>query len=270
MFDFEKITSKSFLYNLHSHTQFCDGHAPMREFVESAIKLGFTDYGFSPHSPIPIESPCNIEKENVEKYVEEARSLKTEFGNSIHLYKSMEIDYLSPQWGPSNAYFQKLDLDYRIGSVHFIPCDGTYIDTDGSFDKFKIKMAKFFDNDIKAVVESYYHQVVAMLEAGGFDLVGHFDKISQNANYFFPNIENEDWYNRLVLQTIDAIKDLNFTIEINTKSLAQHNRLFPNPKYYPLLKRYEIPVVFNSDAHYPNLINAGRQEARKIYNAASC
>ena len=39
-------------------------------------------------------------------------------------------------------------LDYRIGSVHFLPCGDGYVDVDGRFDSFKIKMERFFDNDI--------------------------------------------------------------------------------------------------------------------------
>ena len=49
-------------YNFHSHTEFCDGRAQMQAFAAKAVELGFRHYGFSPHSPIPIESPCNMAK----------------------------------------------------------------------------------------------------------------------------------------------------------------------------------------------------------------
>ena len=48
--------------------------------------------------------------------------------------------------------------------------------------------------------------------------------------------------------------------------MFQHHRLFPNERYFKRLKDIGIPVVFNSDAHYPDLINAGRMEAMTIYN----
>lgn len=264
--DFKKITDESQAYNFHSHTQFCDGHAPMRDFVIEATKQGFTDYGFSPHSPIPFESPCNMSMESVDNYTAEFESLKAEFANRIRLYKSMEIDYIDKEWGPSHPYFDTIGLDYKIGSVHFIPHEDTHIDTDGNFQNFKRKMENFFNNDIRYVVETFYRQTLDMINAGGFDIIGHFDKIGQNAGYFQPGIENEQWYERLVLQVIEAIKDSGIIVEINTKSLAQHNRFFPNVKYFPIIKRYGIPVIFNSDAHYPPLINAGRKEAYDIYN----
>ena len=265
MVNINKIISNSFLYNLHSHTQFCDGHADMRQFVEEAVNEGFTDYGFSPHSPIPISSPCNMKKEDTDKYSEEFQKLKAEFGSRINLYKSMEIDYLSEDWGPSNSYFDSLDLDYRIGSVHFIPCEDSFVDTDGSFDNFKKRMNEFFDNNIEYVVKTFYNQTLRMIEKGGFEIIGHFDKIGQNASQFKDGIESEDWYRKLVSEVIDAICDTKLTVEINTKSYATKNRFFPNERYFSILKRYGVPVVFNSDAHYPALINSGRKEAYTLY-----
>ena len=55
MIDFKNIAATSKLYNFHSHTQFCDGHAEMPEFAAKAAEMGFSHYGFSPHSPVPIE-----------------------------------------------------------------------------------------------------------------------------------------------------------------------------------------------------------------------
>ena len=64
---------------------------------------------------------------------------------------------------------------------------------------------------------------------------------------------------------IDAIKDTGLIAEINTKSLKQHGRFFPGKRYFHILKKYGIPVIINSDAHYPALINAGREEGFEAY-----
>lgn len=165
----------------------------------------------------------------------------------------------------TGGYFDSLPLDYRIGSVHFIPSPYGYIDVDGRYSAFKEKMAKFFDNDIVYVVRLFYDQTLRMIEKGGFDIIGHFDKIGHNAGYFKSGIEEEVWYFKLVKRTIEAIKEHNLIAEINTKALTDHNRLFPNLRYFDLLRKYEIPVLINSDAHYPHLINAGRSEAARYF-----
>lgn len=268
MIDFLQISSVSDLYNFHSHTQFCDGHATMDKFAAAALAAKFTDYGFSPHSPLPINSPCNMKTGDVDEYLAEVERLKDEYAGRIRLYASMEIDYLDEQWGPSVPYFDTLGLDYKIGSVHFIPCGDTFVDTDGHFDNFKIKMSRFFDNDIRHVVDTFYDQTLRMIAAGGFDIIGHFDKIGQNASYFRPGIEDEAWYGQRVSEVIDAIKAAGLIVEINTKSLTEHNRFFPGKRYFSRLKKEGIPVVFNSDAHYPHLINAGRFEAIEMFRQA--
>ena len=267
MMDFNHIVQKSKLYNFHSHTQFCDGRAPMEDFVKAAIEAGFTDYGFSPHSPIPFASPCNISFDSVEEYVAEYRRLCDKYGDRINLYLSMEIDYIGEQWGATNKYFDSLPLDYRISSVHFIPAftdNSLYIDIDGRYPAFKQRMELYFNNDIRAVVESFYAQSIEMVETGGFDIIGHFDKIGYNANQFQPGIEDEEWYERLFMRLFHAIMDNNLIIEVNTKAYVEHNRFFPDLRYFDMLKKSGATLLINSDAHYPHLINSGRMEAMRF------
>lgn len=247
-------------YNFHSHTQFCDGRAAMEAFVPAAVAAGFTHYGFSPHSPVPIVSPCNMHRDNVGIYLAEVERLKHLWGDRIKLYASMEIDYLDESWGPSNEYFQALPLDYRIGSVHFIPSDDGPIDIDGRFESFARKMKEHFHSDIRYVVETFYRQSIAMVEAGGFDIIGHFDKVGHNASHYQPGVEELSWYKKAVDALIDCIVASDLIVELNTKALREHNRVFPAPQYLPRLISAGVPVIVNSDAHVPALIDAGRVE----------
>ena len=269
MFDFQKITRETDLYNLHTHTQYCDGHATIEEFVNEAIAQGFTHLGFTPHSPISVESPCNMSRENVKLYFEEIERMRSTYGDRINLYTSMEIDYVSVGDGPASDYFQSLPLDYRIGSVHFIPAidkPDEMVDIDGKFPAFKARMAKHFDGNIEYVVRTFFAQMMAMVEEGGFDIVGHMDKIGFNASQYREGIDEEPWYDRLVIDLFENIMDNHYVIEINTKAWLQRNRFYPNLKYFGMLKRFNAPVVVNSDAHYPTLLNNGRMEAIRLLN----
>jgi len=267
MFDFQRITQETDLYNLHTHTQFCDGHAPMEEFVTEAIAMGFTHLGFTPHAPISVESPVNMSRETVQQYFDEMKCLRDTYGDRIHLYTSMEIDYVSVGDGPASDYFQQLPLDYRIGSVHFIPAidnPAVMVDIDGKFTGFKARMGKCFNGDIEYVVKTFFSQMMSMVEEGGFDIVGHMDKIGYNASQFRDGIDEEPWYDKLVIDLFENIMDHHLIIEINTKAWLQRNRFYPNLKYFGMLKHFNAPVVVNSDAHYPTLLNSGRQEAIKL------
>lgn len=236
----------------------------MEDFIKAAIEQGFTHYGFSPHAPVPIESPCNMAQDDVEAYLSEVSRLKAVFGSRILLFASMEIDYLGEHWGPANEYFVNLPLDYRIGSVHFLPSFASpevMVDVDGKPDAFCDKMDIHFGGDIEAVVRQFFAHMTEMVTHGGFDIVGHCDKIALNASHFRSGIDSEPWFEKLVINLIDAIMDCHLAIEINTKSWQRHHRFFPNERYFPLLARYGATICVNSDAHEPALINAGRVEA---------
>lgn len=249
-------------YTLHSHTEFCDGRATMEVFARKAVEDGFTHYGFSPHSPITIPSPCNMLRDNVARYDEEYRRIRDTYGDRVKFYRAMEIDYLGDEWGPAHEYFASLHLDYSIGSVHFIPCQsGEYVDIDGNFENFRKKMDKYFHNDIRYVVETFYSRSCRMVEAGGFDIIGHLDKVGCNAGYFQPGIESEPWYQALLDDLIHRVTDAGLVVEINTKAWHQHNRMFPHTDKWKKLVDVGIRLVVNSDVHVPALINAGRDEA---------
>lgn len=263
----------STLYTFHSHTEFCDGRATMEAFAREAVKRGFTHYGFSPHSPVPIVSPCNMRRSDVPRYLAEIERIRGEYGDRCRFYASMEVDYLGEMFGPSSAEIQQLPLDYLIGSVHFVASQkGRLVDVDGRFESFQRKMRDYFENDIRYVCEAFYRQSMAMVDAGGFDILGHLDKIGQNANYFQPGIEEEPWYQELVEALIDKVISYNgshperpLTVEINTKAYAEHNgRLFPHPRHWEHLQQAGIPLIVNSDAHVPALINASRDIALNL------
>lgn len=264
--DFKEIISRTRDYNFHSHTQFCDGRASMESMARSAVAAGMKHYGFSPHSPIPIPSPCNMLTLDVDQYLSEVERLKNmpEL-RSCKFYAAMEIDYLGSEWGPANEYFKTLPLDYTIGSVHFIPSQkGEYVDIDGHFDSFARRMKQNFDGDIEYVVDTYYRQSLAMIEAGGFDILGHFDKVGLNANYYAPGIEDSSFYRSRVEGLVDVIIAHGCVVEINTKAREQHGRFFPGERYLHALVDAGITLVVNSDAHHPERITASRDEAFEI------
>lgn len=247
-------------YNLHSHTQYCDGKAQMEEFAAAAAAAGFTHYGFSPHSPISVDSDCNMAKGDVAAYLAEVDRIKGgEYGERVKFYASMEIDYLGKDCGPALGYFRDMPLDYRIGSVHFVPNRrGEFIDIDGCASDFIKKMHDHFSDDIRYVVERYFEQVHEMIDGGGFDIIGHFDKIGHNGSHYVEGLDHEAWYNDLIDGVIAHIASAGIIAEINTKAKQVHNRFFPDERYWSKVVAAGIPVVVNSDAHHPTLINANR------------
>ncbi|MBR4118895.1 MAG: histidinol-phosphatase [Bacteroidales bacterium] len=257
------------LTNYHSHTPYCDGRCNIEEFIVTAIFWGFTSYGVSPHSPIPYPSSCNMLHERVEEYISEMNLLKQKYEGKIELYTGMEIDFFGEEWNTTIEYFKKMPLDYRIASVHFIPNQqGEYFDIDGNAHKFIKLIDTHFGGDIRYVVECYFENMIKMIEIGDYDFIGHPDKISMNASAYSPHITDSKWYKDIVHDYFKFIAKKGVMLEVNTKAYTPHSYLFPNVQHLKYLKKLNIPLVVNSDAHIPSLMKSGYKEAYTLLKEA--
>lgn len=250
--------------NLHSHTQFCDGRASMQDMVAAAYNAGFKVWGFTPHAPIGIPSPCNMQAEDVDAYKSEVERLRKLYPG-MTLLAGMEVDYLHEQEGPHTELVKSYQLDYVIGSVHFIPNQqGVYIDIDGSPERFKKNLEEVFSGDLKYVVRTFWKQTQAMIASGGFDIIGHIDKIGLNASYVDAEIENDMEYRELAEETLRMAIASGMGVEINTKQYERYGRFFPHIRYWTELKEAGVKMPVNSDAHETEKIDSGMSKAFEI------
>lgn len=265
MIDFKAIISQTGRYNFHSHTQYCDGRAAMADFAAAAAAAGFRHWGFTPHSPLTVPSPCNMSTDDVPAYLEEVSRLRSLYPDGPRFYASMEIDFLGREWGPQVSYFQDLPLDYRIGSVHFVKApSGDYVDIDGSYETFARKLHTYFRDDLRYVVNLFYEATLEMIDLGGFDIIGHYDKIGNNADFVRKGIEQEGWYRDLAEEATEALIKSGVAVEINTKAYDKCSRFFPENSHWPRLVDAGVTLLVNSDTHYPELHSAGRSEAFEL------
>ncbi len=254
-------------YNLHSHTEFCDGHATLSEMAGAAAEAGMRVWAATPHSPICVESKCNMSKDSVPAFLEQCEAARERYDGTMRFLTSMEIDFINRDFGPHIDYFQRLPLDFRLGSVHFVPNqEGIWLDCDGRFERFAEYLRYGFNGDLRYVVEKYFEQVLAMLELGGIDMLGHFDKIIGNAAMADATIESQGWYEALVDDVVTHASASGVVVEINTKAFHDKGRFFPHSHWWDKLKSAGVPVAVNSDAHYPEKVNLGRREAISLWN----
>lgn len=255
-----------YLSNYHSHSLFCDGRGTPEEFVKFAISEGFKAYGFSSHSPLPFETNWNMSAADLPAYLEHTLYLKEKYKGRIELYVSLEIDYLDETYNPSIPYFKEMPLDYRIGSVHYLSmgselAEANMVGIDGPYADFERAVGTHFGGDVRKAVKRYYDVSMKMVEAGGIDIVGHMDKIYMNGSLYPGFNMDEDWYKLLVNDYLRLIAEKGLMVEVNTKNITRRQHTYPDKMFFPLIKELNIPVMVNSDCHYPNLVNDGRKEA---------
>lgn len=241
----------------------------MEDFVRFALSEGFTSYGFSSHAPLPFSTAWTMEWDRMDDYLMEFRRLRAKYAGRIELYIGLEIDYLNEESNPSATRFRELPLDYRIGSVHMLYNDKSeVVDIDVPADAFGQIVDGQFGGDLERVVRSYYGRLRHMLELGGFDIVGHADKMHYNAACYRPGLLDEPWYDTLVKEYFEDIARRGYQVEINTKAYHDLGTFFPNERYFPFLHSLGVRVQVNSDSHYPERINSGRPEALQALKKA--
>lgn len=258
--------------NYHTHCLFCDGKGEPEDYVRKAIDLNFQSLGFSSHAPVHIPNGWTMKEENLEKYVETIKSLKEKYKNHIQIYCGLEVDYFPGISGPDSPRFKELDLDYTIGSVHFMKNErtGECLNLDGSEEKYERIIETFFNGDVKAFVTEYYSLVRRMLSEHKPDMVGHLDLVRKNNKNQRHFNEMEDWYREAVLKTLQVIKDSGVILEVNTGAMAKGYLTTPYPSFWVLEKCNElgIPVTLNSDVHSPEKLDAFFDEALVLIKEA--
>lgn len=249
------------LTNYHSHCLYCDGRANMEDFIRFAISEGFSSYGISSHAPLPFSTAWTMEWDRMGNYLSEFSRLKEKYEGKIELAIGLEIDYLNDDSQPALTRFQELPLDYRIGSVHMLYSpEGQVVDIDTPAAIYRQLVDAHFDGDLDSVIHLYYKNLNRMVELGGFDIVGHADKMHYNASCYRPGLLDEPWYNTLVCDYFETIARRGYIVEVNSKAFLELGTFYPNERYLPLFKELGIRMQVNSDAHYPERINNGRSE----------
>ncbi len=69
---------------------------------------------------------------------------------------------------------------------------------------------------------------------------------------------------RRVDELISEIIGADLVVEINTKAWRDYGRFFPSQRYWKRLIENNVTIVVDSDAHYPELIDASRREATDL------
>ena len=242
-------------FNLHTHSIYSDGKSQPREIVEEAVRQGLTTLGFSEHSPLPFDNDFSVKEADMPCYVAEIAQLKEEFKAEIDIYCGLEADYLT---GVSESFAvtkEKYRLDYLIGGVHLVgqsanPDEIWFIDGP-KWEVYDEGLQKFFDGDIRRAVRRFYEQSNEMIENEPFEIIAHFDKIKMhNRDRYFH--EDEPWYRKLALETLDLIREKGLIMEINTRGIykKRYNGFYPSPWLMEEACKMHIPAIISADAHH--------------------
>ena len=232
----------------HIHTKFSgDCTTPARAQIERCLALGMEELCITDHHDYDAGQPEESFLLDFDTYLPFLRQLRREYENKIQVHIGVELglqlhiqDYLE-------ALADSLDLDYIIGSSHFI-------------DRMDPYFPEFFEGrSEQEAYRRFFEVTLKRIEAiDCFDALGHLDYIlrycpATNQNYSYKAYQ--DYIDPILKTLIQKGKAL----ECNTAGFRYHLG-HPNPSG-DVLRRYrqlggEL-ITLGSDGHSPEAVGYG-------------
>lgn len=247
--------------DFHTHTTYCDGKNTPREMVETAYRMGFTDFGVSGHADFSMVEPgFGMWDQALEDYKNELAALREEYAGRMNLYIGIELDCLGP--------VQK--AEYAIGSTHCIKKGGEFVSVDDTEEKTADAVMRLWNGDWYAYARDYYELEATVYDRTQCDWVGHFDLLTKWNEGFKYFDETSDEYREPALAAMKRLNEAGLPFEINTGAISRGYRTEPYPARFFLKELHAMGgrIMINSDSHSADTIGFHFDQARRL--AAEC
>lgn len=184
--------------------------------------------------------------DDVERYVE--------FLRESELLAGIEADFVPGSEDRIGSLLDRLELDYVIGSVHFLG-DGAQALDHGDYDIWAS------NPDPARVWERYFAMLAEAARSGLFDVMAHPDLVKMwGGSRPVPDRDLRFFYEPFA----EAIAETGVAVEISTAGLRKPvGELYPSDGLAEMLVDAGAVFCLSSDAHRPEEIGFGYEPARE-------
>ncbi|GIP32790.1 histidinol-phosphatase [Paenibacillus sp. J2TS4] len=186
------------------------------------------------------------------------------FIQSVHAAKDrgvpvslgIEADYFPGGEDELRGLLARYELDYVIGSVHFL--DGWGFDNPETQDRFQ-------GQDLVSLYELLFETVKKAAASGMFHIIAHLDNLK-----VFGYRPDEALLLPMYEEVAAALKRADVATEINTGLAYRYpvKEACPSPGFLQVLCKHGVPITMSSDAHFPDDIGTMLDEAAERLLAA--
>lgn len=218
--------------DLHNHTIYCN-HASgsIESFLQKASEIGINVFGFSCHAPMNFDTKYRMSFAQLPRYFTEIPNNYRE----MEVLSALEVDYVLGRDDLLDRSVLQADVDYLIGSVHFLGNWG--------FDNPEF-IGEWENRGVLSTWDSYLTSLQSMIKTGYFQIVGHFDLPK-----LFGNVMPESLFSKME-DTLKLIRDMDMVLEVNSAGLRKHiKEQYPSSYILKKAKDLGINVTLGSDAH---------------------
>jgi histidinol-phosphatase (PHP family) len=230
------------LIDYHTHTYLCK-HADGKpqEYLEAAERNGLSELGLADHSPWPagFDPRWRMTIEEYPVYREIVKDLKAQ-SSKVKVRYGIEIDWVPGKMDEIYNSLQGEELDYIIGSIHYID--------DFPFDNPELLPVWKKKETPDLVWNRYAELLVEFINSCNYEIIGHAD-LPKKFGYYPSSMKK---FNSTMHDAFQAAAKKNMAIEINTSGLRKPvKEFYPSLELLKLAKECGLALTLGSDAHSP-------------------
>lgn len=233
----------------HVHTRFsADSRADPQEMAARAQALGLRGLVFTDHMEFDpaVFGYGHFDAGAAGEAIADTRARFP----GLAIFRGVEITFFSQHAGEIRDFLRAQAFDYALGSVHVI--DGEDLSLDDPEARF------FRSRDVQAAYGRYFAEVLALVESGLFNALGHLDICKRYGHRHYGPM---DWrsFEIPIRRILDALIASGMVLEVNTSGLRQA----PGEPYPALAVAVEYArlggrrLLLGSDAHRPEDLGHG-------------
>ena len=224
-------------YSYHNHSTHSDGTQSIDELVEHAKMLGLDEMGISDHYALPIPGQTKapfFSIQDLDAYIADVLRFSEHKNPIIKL--GIETDFYPKKIDKIKKKLSGKPFDYIIGSIHVVDTLPINVKPEN--------LQNLSNDDMTKIVKRFWEITREMAESRIFDIVGHLD-LTKKFNLQATNDISDE-----INAALDAIKQANMTIELNTSGWQLPcKKQYPSRKLLEQCKQRDIPVMISADAH---------------------
>ena len=165
----------------------------------------------------------------------------------------LEVDFVPGREARTQSLIEHCDLDYVIGSVHFLG------DLAVDWDRFDIWDSAPAPEE---VWRRYFETLAAAAASGMFDILAHPDLVKiWGAARPMPAGDARRYYE----PALEAIAQSGVAVEVSTAGLRKPvGEIYPAPAFLEGVVEAGAPIALSSDAHLPEQVGFAYEQALEL------
>lgn len=223
----------------------------VERYLEAAKRAGVEELGCSEHVYRFKEALAIWRHPFWEEQARDDLGAYCEFVRTTRLRLGLEVDFVPGAEDRTASLLDGLDLDYVVGSVHFV--GDRAVDHDG----YDIWVC---EGDPDAVWRRYFEVLAGAARSGIFDILAHPDLVKMWGHARPRPVRDPRFYYE---PAVEAVADSGVAVEVSTAGLRKPvGEIYPSPEFAAMCVEAGASFALSSDAHLPG--DVGRDYDRAV------